>query len=117
MSEQKKEAKRYKVLEYQTYMELYENSNIVKRRFLEGEIFFATDEELNKNQLDRIEELGPEEVSIEFPSDGADVNESTQEAKAEADPKEAARAKLRGGKPAQANAQVQADPDGQESVF
>lgn len=47
----------YRVKPYQVYLEFYEDTNIVKRRFIEGETFFATPEQLNSNQLDRLEEI------------------------------------------------------------
>ena len=58
-------AKYYKVKEYQCYLEFFPDSNIVKRSFSEGEVFSATDEQLNVNQLDRIEECDPPEGVVE----------------------------------------------------
>lgn len=117
----------YRVKPYQTYIEFYEDSNIVKRSFTEGQVFSADESQLNRRQLDRIEECDPpkEEKVVEENNEKPDekegsVNESakqhgSEQGKADGvDSREAAQAKLR-GKKAQSAAQSEEsnphDPD------
>ena len=117
----------FRVKPYQTYIEFYEDSNIVKRSFTEGQVFSADESQLNRRQLDRIEECDPpeEEKDVEennekpYGKEGSG-NESakpqgSEQGKADGvDSREAAQAKLR-GKKAQSAAQSEEsnphDPD------
>jgi hypothetical protein len=94
----------YKVKPYQVYFEFYKDSNIAKRRFLENEIFSATSEQLNINQLDRLEEVEEpkqekQDIDTDVKSEGTqkeDERSTSGTANAESDRKEIAAAKLRG---------------------
>jgi len=78
MSEKKKSSW-YKVLPFNTYIEFYEGTNIAKRYFVESQIFEATEEQLNKNQLSRIVEVDKPNETQENGEDDVGSNKSGRE--------------------------------------